>query len=535
MSQINEKRPRTLEEYWVIIRRRRWWIALPLFLAWALVLALSGFVSPKYRSETVIIIEPQRVAEQYVAPNITADVQERLQSMMQQILSRTRLQGIISRFSLYGYQQGKPTSDGLVLEMRRDIKIDLISGRPGELSAFKISYSAPSPLLAQQVTNELSSLFIGENMQNRQRSSESTTEFLGNQMEDARKSLSQQEERLRDFKLKYLGELPEQVQVNTQILSGLQTRLQAASETLDSANQQKLYLESMLAPYQGAHGQGQGDDHAISSLSAASIDAQLNRLKAELADLSTRYTPNHPDVRRVQQKIATAENLQRTIASDPKQKPDADAATAGLPASAASLDDLQVPSAVLQIRSQLAANRLKIAFQEREVKRLEKQIEDYQNRLNFTPLREQQLAGISSDYSQAKTNYESLLTKKTQSEMATNLEKHQQGELFQVIDPPNLPQKPYKPDHLKFSLLGLIAGMIFAAVLTAWREAVDVRIYGDNDLRNLVPAPLLAGIPLLQTATEQQKERWYRRLEAVGASALLAVIPAITLLAYYRG
>ena len=534
MNQPGEKRPRTLEEYWVIVRRRRWWLVLPLFLAWALVLALSFFVSPQYRSETVIIIEPQRVAEQYVVPNITADVQERLQSMMQQILSRTRLQGIISRFSLYGYQQGKPSSDGLVLDMRRDIKIDLISGRPGELSAFKISYSAPSPLLAQQVTSELSSLFIDENMQNRQRSSQNTTEFLGNQLEDARKTLSQQEERLRDFKLKYLGELPEQMQVNTQILSGLQTRLQAASETLDSANQQKLYLESMLAPYQ-VRGSSEGGDPGMSSLSTSSIDAQLTRLRAELADLSTRYTPNHPDVRRVQQKIATAERLKHAIASDPKQQLNTDAAEGTLQPSSASPDDMQAPSAVLQIRSQLAANKLKIAFQEREVRRLEKQIEAYQSRLNLTPLREQQLAEISSDYSQAKANYESLLTKKTQSEMATNLEKHQQGELFRIIDPPNLPQKPYKPDHLKFSLLGLVAGMILAIGLTAWRETVDVRIYGDGDLRDLVPAPLLAGIPLLQTATEQQKERWYRRLEAVGASALLAVIPAITLLAYFRG
>src|SRR5215831_18966958 len=318
MNHFGEKRPRTLEEYWVIVRRRRWWLVLPLFLGWALVLALSCFMSPKYRSETVIIIEPQRVAEQYVVPNITADVQERLQSMMQQILSRTRLQGIISRFNLYGYQQGKANSDSLVLEMRRDIKIDLISGRPGELSAFKISYSAPGPLLAQQVTSELSSLFIDENMQNRQRSSQNTTKFLGNQLEDARKALSQQEERLRGFKLKYLGELPEQMQVNTQILSGLQTRLQAASETLDSANQQRLYLESMLAPYQ-LRGASEGAGQGMSTLSASSIEAQLNRLRAELADLSTRYTPSHPDVRRVQQKIATAERLKGAIASDPRE------------------------------------------------------------------------------------------------------------------------------------------------------------------------------------------------------------------------
>jgi len=133
MYQLPGRSPRTLEDYWVIARRRLWWLILPLFLGWLLVLGASFFMAPKYRSETVIIVEPQRVAEQYVIPNISADVQERLQSMMQQILSRTRLQGIIGRFHLYGNDRGPVDSDALVQQMRRDIKIDLVSGRPGEL------------------------------------------------------------------------------------------------------------------------------------------------------------------------------------------------------------------------------------------------------------------------------------------------------------------------------------------------------------------------------------------------------------------
>lgn len=518
------KPPRTLEDYWTIARRRRWWLILPLFLGWAAVLTASWFIAPKYRSETVVIVEPQRAAEQYVTPNISADVQERLQSMMQQILSRTRLQGVIDRFHLYGYDQKSADDDGLVQQMRSDIKIELVSSRPGELSAFKISYSAPSPLLAQQVTNELSSLFIAENTQSRQQMSESTTEFLEAQLQQARISLSKQEERLRDFKSRHLGELPEQLPMNTQVLSGLQSRLEAASTALDEANQQKLYLQSLQVQYQG----GLGTDRFLEAATTpAALDEQIRRLKAQLAEMSAHYTPSHPDVRHIRENLKIAERLQKEIEADPKgPKPQPDVTRA---------DDLHGGSPLQQITSQQAANELRIASREHEVRRLEKQIQDYQARLNLTPLREQELAEITADYNQAKSSYESLLNKETQSEIATNLQKGKQGDLFRVIDPPNLPRKPYKPDRLKYSLLGLLIGIFLSFGLTALMETVDARIWTNQDLREVVTTPILAGIPLLQTESEEQRRRWYGRLEAATASAIALAITTITLITYYRG
>ncbi len=521
MHQLSVKPLRTPEDYWAIARRRRWWLILPLFLGWALVLTASFFMTPKYRSETVIIVEPQRAAEQYIAPNISADMQERLQSMMQQILSRTRLQGIISHFHLYDSARGPVDSDGLVQQMRRDIKIDLVSGRPGELSAFKISYSASSGLVAQQVTNELSSLFIDENTHSRQRLSENTTEFLESQVENARKDLSQQEERLRDFKSKHLGELPEQLEINAQILSGLETRLQAASDALDEANRERTYMATLSPRNQG----GTDEEHSLEAATPVAVSEQLSKLNAQLADLSSRYTPNHPDVRRVKEKIAAAELL--------KQRLEADAGSSKSQPSVANADNhdsLHVP----QAGSQFGSSGPKIAYREREIKKLEKQIEAYQSHLNMMPLREQELAEIARDYSQAKTSYESLLAKKSQSEMASSLEKRQGGELFRVIDPPNLPQKPYKPDHLTFSLLGLAFGMLLALAVTALVEAIDVRIYHERDLREITSAPILGGIPLLRSESEKRRAHWYQQMETVAAAVLLAVIPAMTLFSYYR-
>jgi polysaccharide biosynthesis transport protein len=395
---------RTLQDYAAIARRRQWWLISPLFVTWGIVMVAAWFTPPKYRSETVIIVEQQKIPEQYVLPNVAVDLQQRLQSMTQQILSRTRLLGIIDAFHLYERYQKQSDPDVLVQAMRKDIKIDLVQapGRPWELSAFKISYSAGNPRLAQQVTQELSSLFIEENLRNRQQLSEDTTKFLENQLEEARKNLAAQEERLRDFKTRYLGELPEQLQTNIQILSGLQSRLQAATEALDQANQQKLYLESLLNQYKTVRSElaVRGGDSALNPLS---IDEELEKLRAELVDLSSRDTPKHPDIVRLKKQIADAESLKQQIDSSVMSNRSTDSIEAvGRPKS---LSDLQAISPMLQIDGQIKSNQLEIANRKQEIKRLEVQIEIYQNRLNVTPEREQQLAAITRDHEQSRTNY----------------------------------------------------------------------------------------------------------------------------------
>lgn len=531
---IQGTRPRTLQSYLSIARRRQWWLVLPLFSVWAIVMVAAWFIPAKYRSETVIIVEQQKVPEQYVVSNVAADLQQHLQSMTQQILSRTRLLGIINSFHLYRANQRQSNADLLVEQMRKDIKIDLVQtpGRPWELSAFKISYSAGTPTLAQQVTQELSSLFIDENLHNRQQLSEETTKFLESQLEEARQNLAQQEERLREFKTKYLGELPEQLQSNIQILSGLQSRLQAATEALDQANQQKLYLESLLNQYKGLRStfSGRLGDSAQNQLT---LDEQLERLRAELADLSSRDTPKHPDIVRLKQQIADTEKLKEQLGRQLNSNESDD--SSGVAGHPRSLADLQALSPMLQIEGQIKSNKLEILNRQQEIRRLEAQIDSYQAHLNLTPVREQQLAAITRDHEQSRSNYESLLNKKMQSEMATNLEKRQEGAQFRVIDPPNFPQKPYFPDRLKFSFVGLIFGMMLGVGLTLLVETMDDQIQSEEDLLSVTPVPILVAVPSLQTAAEQQAQCWHQRLQLAAALLLMVIIPAVTLLAYYRG
>src|SRR5581483_3026032 len=303
-----------LREYWRLARRRCWYFFLPLFGAW-LVMFSAGWLLPSvYRSGTLILVEQPTVPQQYVVSNITGDLQNRLDSISQQILSRTRLLHIIEMLNLYKKDRGRLTPDDLVERMRKDIDIELVRS-PGkdELTAFNISFSASDPHTAQAVTSELTTLFISENLEVRQRQSANTTQFLGSQLEEARRRLAEQEKRVREYKDKYLGELPTQLESNIQILSGFQNQLTAEQDALGRAKQQNTYLESLLAQYRSVETSVRSADAAPMGLPA--IDQELERLHAQMADLSSHYTEKHPDIRKLKEQIAKTERMKQQIAA----------------------------------------------------------------------------------------------------------------------------------------------------------------------------------------------------------------------------
>jgi len=535
---LEEVPSRSLEEYWAIVRRRRWWIFLPLFLCWALVWAVSWFLPTTYRSEALILVEQQKVPEQYVVPNVSVGLQDRLQSMTQQILSRTRLQATIDRFGLYPKRRTANAlwdSDDPVEQMRKDINIDLVEapGHPGELSAFKIDYSARSRELAQQVNSELTSLFIDENLRSQQQQSENTTAFLESQLATARSQLEEQEARVRAFKAKHFGDLPSQLETNVQILTGLQTQLDNNERALDGAKQQKLYLESQLQQYQTLQGGLGGGD--TSTTSPEVLDKQLLDLRTRLADARSHYTEDFPDVVSLKQTIDETEKLKKQIEGEiaANQKAVQAASTVG----AASTDEVQYDSStpMMQVRSQLKANELEIQNYQRHAVDIESQIATYRARLNMTPETEQELADISRGYEESKANYNSLLQKQNQSRLATSLEQRQQGEQFRIIDPPSLPDKPSSPNHLLVSFIGLMLGAGIGFGLAALLEITDPRVWHERDLEGLVPGRVLVGIPRLSTQDEDRRRAVFGWLERGAAVGMIVVIMAGHLYAFYKG
>jgi polysaccharide chain length determinant protein (PEP-CTERM system associated) len=400
--------------------------------------------------------------------------------------------------------------------MRKDIQVELVQApnRSGNLSAFKVAYMSNDPALAKKITAQLTSLFINENLRTRQDLSKQTTQFLADQLEEARRGLAEQEAKVKEFKSQYLGQLPEQVQSNVQILAGLQTQLQQETDLLGRAKQQSVYLETLRTQWRTLEASA-GTGNSVGATSLPALDQELARLRNELDDLRSHYTERHPDVLKKKKQIANAEKL----------KQQAEARIAAAPASGTTEPVHASSPTEMEVESQLKANKLEIENRQHAVQDLQKRIGDYQGRLNLTPVREQQMAELTRNYEQSRKNYEQLQAKLDQSGMATDLEKKQQGAQFRVLDPPNLPQKPFSPNRLKLDLIGLVAGLMVGMAALAGTEILDDRIHSKEELATIVSAPVLSEIPPLTTAAEEVHEvraEWLQR----GALSLMAMLIA---------
>ena len=512
-----------------MVRRRRWHFLVPFFCGWLLVWGASWLIPSTYRSGTLILVEQPSVPSKYVESNIDSDIQHQLDSITQQILSRTRLIRIIDNLHLYAKDRKRKSPDDLVETMRKDIEIELSRGDDRKLSSFNIYYASRDPKMAQTATSELANLFITENLEQRQERSENTTRFLGDQLDQARAKLAAQEAKLRVFKDQHLGELPTQTQSNLQILAGLQNQLQANQDSLNRAKQQNAYLESLTNQYR-AMGQGSKPGEPGSPVGLAAIDKELDQLKAQLADLSSHYTDKHPDVRKTKEQIARTEKMRAQIVAA-MNRPAPDSTT--VPTAAMSLDPKTAP--MLEMESQLKANRLEIANREAEIKDEQNKINQYQARLNMAPVMEQQFADVTRDYDQSKTDYEALLAKKNQSEMSTDLEKTQQGEHFRMLDPPNLPVKPYKPNRLMLCGAGLAMGLVLGGGFAFGQEKLSGKIYSEREIKKLVPFDVLAEIPPIESVAEQSSRRWSTLIAAAAAVVVLGCILLGSAVTYFYG
>jgi succinoglycan biosynthesis transport protein ExoP len=522
---------RSWDEYIAIAFQRRWWIVLPIFVCWAAAWGISWLLPATYESEATVLVERQKVPDQYVTPNVTADLQDRLQNITERILSRTRLQAMIDYFHLYPRPSGlgallKPTDP--VAQMRRDIEIHLVEtpGHSGDFSAFKIRYFAKSPEMAREVNDQLTSLFVNENVQTQRQLSENTTDFLESQLVDARTKMEMQESQVAVFKARHAGELPSQLESNVQILAGVESQLANTQHALDAAKQQKIYLESLQQQYVSA----QAGDGTMSETQALSKD--LRDLRRRLQNLSSVLTDGHPDIVALRDQIAQTEKeyqeakARAAIAQQTSKQPGAVEASAV---------EYGSTTAMMQIESQLKANQMEIQNDEKHQKDFESQIEAYQARLNLTPETEQELTDISRGYEEAKSNYNSLLQKQMQSQLATSLDQRQQGEQFRIIDPATLPIKPSDPDRLTISLAGLFLGVFCGLCLAAIMEIVDSRVRHERDLGAIVPARILVALPRLSTPSENRVDRAKFWAELGAATAMALVVIVGNLYVFYKG
>jgi polysaccharide chain length determinant protein (PEP-CTERM system associated) len=512
-----DAQPIDLSRYVDLVRRRHIQFLIPLFLGWIVVWGSVWFLHATYTSSTLILVEEPTMPKDYVMPNVNDDLQARLQSISQQILSRTRLLLIIDKLDLYSEKNKHALNpDEKVERMRKDIGIDLVRDRDQAITAFRINYTGPSPVMAQQVTSELTNLFIDENLKVRQQLSQDTTQFIQSQLDAARQSLAAQEAKIRDFQAAHEGELPTQQTTNLQILSGLQAEYQNEQQALNTAKQQRIYFQTMIDQYHALQ-RGTSSADGTSSNGLAAIDQQLEKMRAQLTELSSHYTDSYPDVQQLKSQIAKTEKIRSNLIAELKSN----AGKKDSPAAADAVDPIQNPTQI-QLQGQLHSAQIEIANREQAIAALSARIGQYQTRLNEEPASEQQLADLTRGYEQSKANYDDLLKKESGSRMATSMEQLQQGERFTILDPPSLPLKPTFPNRLKMCAMGFVVGTILGALFVGILEFLDDRLHSDREIKKLLPAAVISEVPEILTAND--KHRSARRIMFGWAMAALVLI-----------
>ena len=406
-----------------------------------------------------------------------------------------------------------------------------------DFDAFRISFTTENPVLAQQVTNNLTSLFINEYLRTGTEQANNTTNFLHQQVEEKGKELGTQEDRLRDFKLSHVGELPEQQPGNLGILTGLQGQLQNTMAGLNRAQQQRALLQAQLdatprrRPLAEVAPPGSPNTtQPLTPLQAAQND--LARLETTRSTLQGKgYTAEHPDVQQNRREIALAEaTIKRLKAAAPPSDKAPQLAT-----SKAHVPEPIEDPAVAQLKTSIEANRLDIASLTRDEQRLKAQIAQYEGRINQTPVREQQEVGILRDTEVLRQQYAELQKKEQESQLATNLEKQQGGQQFRLVDPASLPSLPSSPKRVKISLGGIAAGLALGLGLAVLMEMRDTSFHTEKDLTKHLAPPFVLGIPLLPTRVEERRQKRWNTFQWMAASAMLVIVAAAEFYVYKRG
>jgi polysaccharide biosynthesis transport protein len=499
-----------VQRYLDVARRRYPIFLLTAFIGWLLVWGASWVLPASYKSATLILVEQPAMPKDYVVSNINDDLQDRVQNITQQILSRTRLLQIIEHLNLYKRNHNVLTPDDKVARMRKDIAIEVVHDpRNLAVTAFKIEYVADNPHVAQQVTGELTNLFINENLEVRQQQSEDTTKFLEGQLETARQSLTEQDAKIRVFKGAHVGDLPTQQASNLQILAGMQAQLENEQEGLSTARQQQVYLQTLINQYRTLQGTSKTGDAPTGLLT---INKELADLKSQLATLSSQYTDQYPDVLKLKAQIAKTEKAKSQLMAELKDQSNAPSQPDNVIIARDAADPSQT-SPMLQLQGQVQANKSEIANREQAIAALQAKVGEYQARLNDEPVREQQLADLTRGYDQSKANYDELLKKENESKMATSMEQMQKGQRFRMIDPPSLPIKPDFPDRLKFCAFGLAFGIGLGVLMVGALELADDRLHTEKGLKALLPTKVVFEIPEIESASDEQKRRkslWVR-------------------------
>lgn len=498
---------------------RKWIIAASLVLFTGAAIGASWRIPDKFKSQTLILVIPQRIPESYVRSTITERIEDRLRSISQQILSRSRLERVIEEFNLYPEERMRQPMEEVVRLMTANIEVETVKD-----DAFRVSFTANSPRTAMIVAERLAAMFIDENLKDREVLAKGTDRFLETQLEDARRRLVDHEKKLEEFRRRYSGELPSQLQTNLQVIQGAQNQIQNLTESINRDRDRRLVLEKSMADalvsdFSTDRGELAGNAGTAAPLS---VFDQLQQARAELRTMELRLKPNHPDVIAKKRLISGLEQKAQAVAAqDPAAPQDRSVSPA---------------DAIRQARARrykLELDNLdrQTAAKEAEVERLRESVTEYRRRIDAVPRHESELTELMRDYDTLQKIYASLLANREGAKISANLERQQAGEQFRILDAAKLPEKPFSPDRVRIALMAAGFGLAFGIGLVGFFEYRDTSMRTEDDIVRTLTLPVIATIPMLTAVTDRRRQRVL--VVASLAAAGIAIVGLAAAIAWY--
>jgi polysaccharide chain length determinant protein (PEP-CTERM system associated) len=481
---------------------RRYPLALAVFAgAFAVAASVVAFLPDVYRSSATVLIERQQIPDELVRSTVTSQLEIRLQTISQEILSRSRLEPLIEQFGLYADLKKRAPVEEVIERMRNDIRLDLKGGdrrRDSATVAFTLSYTGSDPEKVALVTNTLASYYIQENLKVRERQATGTAEFLRVQLEQMKARLEEQERHVTLFKERHMGELPQQMEANLKTLEQLNGQLRLNNDSQVQVSERRAVLARQL----------EDAENAATPDGPRAAGERLAELRRQLTDLRSRYTERYPDVARVKAEIATLETQLRD------SPPAADARSERDRAASLSPHLAQLRQAFNEVELQGRALR-------GEAENLRRAISLYQLRVENAPKREQEFQGLARDYETGKELYRSLLVRQKEAELAESMEQRQKGEQFRIIDPATTSHEPAAPRRPQMLLMAFLLSLGLAFAVTLAAERIDTSFHSSEDVRLFARLPVVARIPPIVTPRDRVRKR--RRAAVVAVSSVVSL------------
>lgn len=547
-----------LTDYYAIIRRRKMHLIVPFTIILLISIGLAFGLPPVYQSSATILIEQQEIPQELVPSTVNSYAAERIQVISQRVMTRVNLQNIIENYDLFREERQRGDTDDLITRMRENINVEMVSAevndprsRQGRATiAFNLTFDSDDPQDAQNVVQELTTLYLEENKRIRTQKAEVTSDFLAEEANRLSREITALEAKLARYKEKNVGRLPELMQMNMNLLERTDRELEDNAEKIASLEERQMLLENQLVqiePNTGDSPEGrlrklQSDylsasavysyDHPdlvrmrreIEALKkqtgivsdTAELDQQILNVRQELTEARKKYSPDHPDVVKLEKTLALLEDKLRQKQTDSSE-----------------IVDIEIKPdnpAYIAAKNQLDAVMLNLKSEKEKRNRLKEKYAEYEERLTQMPSVEQEGLSLRRDYDNAVTKYHEIKQKQLQAQVGEQLERESKGERFSLIDPPSFPTQPIKPNRPGIMLLGTVLSMGGGIGLAAVSEFLDQTVRGAKAITGLLKAPPLSMIPYIENRKDRRRKR---RKFIIGLSTSVMLTVAVILFLYF--